>query len=706
MSRTLSFRKNVTSGSEAPAGTITTTSAGTITSTFVIAPTGVTPTIQYVGGLVGNNASAGADYTLDLTTLTGGIATAPAEGDLVIVSYGEMASSDYDMSVCLVTTGYTMVADLFQSETYDASMGVAYKLMGSTPDTTLEISPNQSRGATAVVHVWRGVDQTLPIGVSASATSANSSTPNPPSITPVHAESVIIATGQISSANTMTLDTPPAGYSNVLEVSKDITYASTSVIASKYWGSGAEDPGVFDMSANASTDSWGVVTLSINPEGIYDGYASVRSEQTADTSGTTATSITLNKPSDIEVGDLLILVVGTDSKVTRPGSSQTPSGWTHLQDMGGGNPDCSVAAYYRVADGTEGASETVSLNGNWDAWGNYLAMKDVDTSVTIATSSSTFTGSSTSLAIPSVTTTEDKSLIMIVTSYDGADYGTYSFTEAIKHGQYNSGTTSSAGAGGAIGFYYAPTAGATGTMGNAQVTSADGMVLFSFALAPQTSVAHTKDLEVTAQATATAPGVTSLLRTITATAQVGASFIRQVAREISTTAQATASFIRQLGRELSVTAQATATLQAGLLYVKDLVTTAQASLELTKQQVTLKSLTATAQATASIDRLFAYGKELTATAQANPSIDKGLVLSQILTATAQATGQVVKSGLILSRTLVVVASATVTRTVVQSLSRILTVTGRAVTSILKDYGYIDKYPENDTSYEDKYPPTS
>ena len=78
-------------------------------------------------------------------------------------------------------------------------------------------------------------------------------------------------------------------------------------------------------------------------------------------------------------------------------------------------------------------------------------------------------------------------------------------------------------------------------------------------------------------------------------------------------------------------------------------------------------------------------------------------LSQVLTVTAQATGQVINSGLTLSRTLVVTASATVTKSLLQTLSKTITATGRAVTSILKDYGYIDKYPENEATYEDKYP---
>lgn len=212
-------------------------------------------------------------------------------------------------------------------------------------------------------------------------------------------------------------------------------------------------------------------------------------------------------------------------------------------------------------------------------------------------------------------------------------------------------------------------------------------------------------IEQALTATAQASGliVKQVRRDITATAQATASFTRQVGRAITATAQATASFVRRLGRTLQVTAQASPTLQAGLLYVTELIATAQAVTEITYKSVSVVMLQVTAQASTAIDRVFILGKTLIATASATTSIVRNSTLARTLVATASATASIVQSGLIISRELLVTASATVTYTLGKSLSTILSVTVGSVVSLLKDFGYVDKYPKNDATYEDKYP---
>lgn len=217
------------------------------------------------------------------------------------------------------------------------------------------------------------------------------------------------------------------------------------------------------------------------------------------------------------------------------------------------------------------------------------------------------------------------------------------------------------------------------------------------------STQYEQAVTATAQANASVVHPSSRLRTLAVTANATALMIKQVGRTISITAQATASFLKQLPKTLQVTAQATPLLTAGLLYVKELAVTAQATASIVKNQVTIVVLTVTAEATATFTQIRSFLKTITTTAQASATISRLKTLSQVLTATAQATASVVNTGLTLSRELVVTASATVTVTFQKALSKAITATASAVVSLLKDFGYIDKYPTNEVNYQDKYP---
>jgi len=188
---------------------------------------------------------------------------------------------------------------------------------------------------------------------------------------------------------------------------------------------------------------------------------------------------------------------------------------------------------------------------------------------------------------------------------------------------------------------------------------------------------------------------------LTATAQASGLIVKQVQRDIEVTAQATTSFIRSVGRTLQATAQAVASV--GKTLGKGLAVTAGATVTLLKTQVNLIVLSVTAQANASLTKLAINTVTLAVTASATVSVHILKTLTRILTATAQGTVSLVQSGLIISRELLVVARANVSITLAQTLSKALTATASAVVSLAKDFGFLDKYPENEATYEDKYP---
>jgi hypothetical protein len=167
----------------------------------------VTQNIQYVGGSTTTALGGTANISVALTGLTGGIATAPAAGDIVIiaVSIGAVTSKTYRIST------YTQIASLYANDTYDANLQVGWKRMGSTPDTTATITGGSgvsTDGMAIAVHVWRNVDSVTPIdSTPVTAAVLNTAIPAFGAVTPTTSGAVIICaagSGHIANAVTYT----------------------------------------------------------------------------------------------------------------------------------------------------------------------------------------------------------------------------------------------------------------------------------------------------------------------------------------------------------------------------------------------------------------------------------------------------------------------------------------------------------------------
>lgn len=136
-----------------------------------------------------------------------------------------------------------------------------------------------------------------------------------------------------------------------------------------------------------------------------------------------ATSGSITKPVGVTPGEVLLLVCGTeDSGPTT--SYQTKTGWTRHYQVGSEDPDCYIAMYSRVADGTEPANETVSwvasnYSGMW-----YLRVTGANTTnpIHVVGVGSIPSHAATGTAL-SVTTTIDDCLVFAHMSYDGSDSG-------------------------------------------------------------------------------------------------------------------------------------------------------------------------------------------------------------------------------------------------------------------------------------------
>ena len=149
----------------------------------------------------------------------------------------------------------------------------------------------------------------------------------------------------------------------------------------------------------------------------------IKSYTTKDIPSTAATStIVLDKPSGVAVGDLLVIMVGHDSAT---GGATPPSGWTEVIEQGSGAV-AIVWMAYKIADGTEGSTETVTYSWtNTYGAGWYLRITGQHTTDPLGTSGSFVTNSNTgSIGVPALTTENDTgSLAFAFITCDGADMG-------------------------------------------------------------------------------------------------------------------------------------------------------------------------------------------------------------------------------------------------------------------------------------------
>ena len=232
--------------------------------------TSIYATPTYVGG-TSATFLANALSAISLTSLTGGIGTAPQAGDIVIVAVAIGSTSDLTFSVS--TNGYTSIAELYVSDTYDTNLEVSYKVMGSTPDTSVSISITSGVAADAVavaVHVWRGIDNVNPLDATpTTVTATNTIRPNPPAITTVTDNAEIIIVGASSEATAQTLSAP-AGYGDIIQATSastnDVAIAIASASATT---AGAYDPGTFSTASNPSTASAAAFTIALRPGFSY-----------------------------------------------------------------------------------------------------------------------------------------------------------------------------------------------------------------------------------------------------------------------------------------------------------------------------------------------------------------------------------------------------------------------------------------------------
>lgn len=215
--------------------------------------------IQFVG-----QASFPTPATsFSLTGLTGGLASAPADDDLVVLL--AFVPSNVSSRPTVSTSGYTTVTPPTAPGLIAPNTVLATKVMGGSPDTSVSVSV----ASAARVMVFRGVDPSTPLDVAAVAASGAGPNVVTGAITPSTSGAWIVVAGVITAGSTST--------DVVLSAPGDLdVFASAAMTSGTYrgagglgyydgWTTGAFDPANWSSDASGLYDQYEAYTLALRP---------------------------------------------------------------------------------------------------------------------------------------------------------------------------------------------------------------------------------------------------------------------------------------------------------------------------------------------------------------------------------------------------------------------------------------------------------
>jgi len=379
-----------------------------------------------------------------------------------------------------IGSGYTSIANnwaigaaagtagtgVYGSSPLVLSHSVAYKIMGTTPDTTITFpaTGDVAYGGAYSVQVWRYANTTSPLdvatvtytqsnGSSNGATTSTTGTrqPDPQSITPTTTGSIIIATGGVATTGGAAFTN--SGLSGFRTNYSDDT-SGDAIMGMYYdtWTSGAYDPVAFTVATNSLAGAASSFTLAIKPVSnvpittignkVYSGnwnnaakflskardveIAKVVSYTTAYTTAA-ATSVNIVLPEDIKSDDLILIFAGTRAQQTQPAFDNVtykPTGYTLIKTSNAGAGDCQFGAFYKISNGTESGT-TLNIPQNATSHMSVIAVivRGTLTSSPIGNIGANVESGSavTTYNVPGIITSRNRSIVFVTTAIDGSD---------------------------------------------------------------------------------------------------------------------------------------------------------------------------------------------------------------------------------------------------------------------------------------------
>ncbi len=205
--------------------------------------------------------------------------------------------------------------------------------------------------------------------------------------------------------------------------------------------------------------------------------------------------LTLTKPSGVQAGDLLLLLCMSGEQTVPPVRWQNDkAGWKNQGESGDSNHGIRNAFYWRVADGTEGATEDIGYAQPGNLMGFYVCVSGAHQESPIHAYQETLSASSGTHTLAGVTTTVDNCLILYSHGFDGGTGLPFTvvdeppWTQSDEH-QSGVGATDASGD---FGSRSLPVAGDSGSL---QITNSvsDGGASWQIAIQPADSEFVTPD---------------------------------------------------------------------------------------------------------------------------------------------------------------------------------------------------------------------
>lgn len=216
--------------------------------------------ITYVGGkVVAIPASTGTTTTVPLTDLGGSL----AEGDIVFVAYAVLSDTGAPASIGVSTSGYSELAQpTSDSGSLTTQMSVSQKVMGATPDASVDITATgaASSPGVAIIKAWRGVSSTAQVSPSLLT---NTFIANPPAFPPFASATVVVAFGAGGRTSISANRYTSSDLTNFLAGANDASGRQIQIGGGGVASPGANvDPAAFGFAGGDST-SWSSVAMTI-----------------------------------------------------------------------------------------------------------------------------------------------------------------------------------------------------------------------------------------------------------------------------------------------------------------------------------------------------------------------------------------------------------------------------------------------------------
>lgn len=226
-------------------------------------------TVEFIGwdGLSFAGTSTGQNITISSVTDIGGNTVSIRSGDLVLLGFASGSTADRALNVS--SSGWTQIDTkrYINGTTYDVNMGLWYKVMGDTPDTTVSVTGtlNNADAGAVNIAVYRGVDQTDPIDAVAFTSGTGSTLPQCLPIEYVRSGGLPIQYVAMAAAGTGSL-VPGTNWYYITYNQTDTNSISTTMNHSVPNSLKRFIPAAFTGGPTANAgNSWGAYTLNLKP---------------------------------------------------------------------------------------------------------------------------------------------------------------------------------------------------------------------------------------------------------------------------------------------------------------------------------------------------------------------------------------------------------------------------------------------------------